>query len=185
MPVYFIRGRDAIKIGFSLEPRLRLRELQTSHSEPLELLGIMDGNPDVERGLHERFAALRRSGEWFEASEALLTFVAENSSLPPPASKRQRAQSKFDKGAASKILIEFLTARHPDRTAEAVSEATGINKGTIRSWLNRGSLPAADTVLTLVEVYGPPFLIEVVAPSIGQAPKPWMFPPNDSPGSAP
>lgn len=76
--VYFIRAGavGAIKIGTTRgNPHARLRDLQTGNPEPLVLLAAMPGGPDVERGLHERFADSRLTGEWFRPTERLLGFV--------------------------------------------------------------------------------------------------------------
>lgn len=76
--VYFIRAGEAgaIKIGTTRgNPHARLRDLQTGNPEPLVLLAVMPGGPDVERGLHDRFVDSRLTGEWFRPTERLLGFV--------------------------------------------------------------------------------------------------------------
>jgi transcriptional regulator with XRE-family HTH domain len=71
MSVYFIEtiGADAVKIGQAIDPRSRLVELQSSNHLPLRLIKTVDGSYDVERALHERFAASRIRGEWYRLSE--------------------------------------------------------------------------------------------------------------------
>lgn len=75
--VYFIQQGDsgAIKIGCSKNPAQRLAGLQTGHSEPLRLLTCAVGSQDQERALHDRFAHLRVSGEWFRPAEELLSYI--------------------------------------------------------------------------------------------------------------
>lgn len=65
---YFIQAGDGpVKIGSTHgDPNRRLKELQTGSSEPLRLLGTLDG-AEWERELHERFAEWRLHGEWFDA----------------------------------------------------------------------------------------------------------------------
>jgi hypothetical protein len=78
--VYFIRAAKtgAIKIGFSkIDPACRLKQIQVSTPEPLELLAHIAGGPRKERALHRRFAALRIRGEWFRPESELLAFVRE------------------------------------------------------------------------------------------------------------
>lgn len=60
------------KIGFSSEPYKRIRELQTSHSTPLRLYGVVDEN--IERYLHCKYAHLAApaGNEWFVATPAVL-----------------------------------------------------------------------------------------------------------------
>lgn len=75
--VYFIQQGDsgAIKIGCSKNPTQRLQGLQTGHSEPLRLLTCAVGSQAQERALHDRFAHLRVSGEWFRPAEDLLAYI--------------------------------------------------------------------------------------------------------------
>lgn len=66
--VYFIadESNGAVKIGTCTgDPFRRLRTLQTGHPAALELLFYLKGGRDLERELHQRFAGLRRRGEWF------------------------------------------------------------------------------------------------------------------------
>lgn len=75
--VYFIQepGTGAIKIGKAKDAVDRLKSLQTGSSRPLQLLAVVPGYTQRERELHERFAKLRMSGEWFESGAELLVFI--------------------------------------------------------------------------------------------------------------
>lgn len=65
--VYFIGAASGpIKIGIAIRPPARLSGLQTSHHEKLELLATCEGDLELEKAYHRRFAANRLSGEWFE-----------------------------------------------------------------------------------------------------------------------
>lgn len=78
MAVYFIQSGDAgnIKIGTtSGDPRLRLGSLQTGNPEKLRLLVAVPGGVRVEHSLHARFASARVTGEWFEPTKELVSFV--------------------------------------------------------------------------------------------------------------
>lgn len=77
--VYFVRSGNngPIKIGCSLAPAVRLRELQREHDQPLHYIGSITGGFDVERALHRRFADLRISGEWFSPGADLIAFISE------------------------------------------------------------------------------------------------------------
>lgn len=56
-----------VKIGSTrLDPRERLKALQTGSSEPLRLVKVLAGR-DLERQLHARYAPFRTRGEWFDA----------------------------------------------------------------------------------------------------------------------
>jgi hypothetical protein len=91
--IYFIRAGEAgaIKIGYTKsDANRRLYELQTSHPEPLRILGIMGGDCEAERSLHRRFAKDHLRGEWFNPSPELLNFIESNT-------VREAAQKRFER----------------------------------------------------------------------------------------
>lgn len=73
--VYFIEGGGFLKIGFAGDVRSRLRELQTSCPHTLAILHSHPGTKFTERQLHQKFSALRSSGEWFRYEGALKEYV--------------------------------------------------------------------------------------------------------------
>jgi len=79
MPTYIIRAGLAgpVKIGKADDVEARREALQTAHHETLHVLRVIDTHFDAERIFHERFAALRIRGEWFEFSDEMLTFVPD------------------------------------------------------------------------------------------------------------
>lgn len=78
--VYFADAGGQIKIGWSKKVSARLAQLQTGSAVPIKLLGTTPGGRAVERRIHERFAHLRLSGEWFIAAPELLAFIAQRAS---------------------------------------------------------------------------------------------------------
>lgn len=73
--VYFIYNPDTnkIKIGYTKSnPQKRLNQLSTGSSSPLSLIGILDGNKDLEFEFHKRYAYLNYNLEWFSIDENLL-----------------------------------------------------------------------------------------------------------------
>lgn len=70
--VYFIRFSDRIKIGWSAAPHRRIAELPFD-----EVLAIIPGTMQDERGYHFQFEHLRCKGEWFRAEHDLLAFVSQ------------------------------------------------------------------------------------------------------------
>lgn len=78
--IYFIRGETTglIKIGFARNPARRLTNLQIGSPDRLALLGTILGMMEDEFALHERFAHLRKHGEWFEPGDDLLAFIREH-----------------------------------------------------------------------------------------------------------
>jgi hypothetical protein len=73
--VYFVRDdtNGRIKIGTSLNPLDRLRELQTGSSFRLRLMAMTGGGRKSERHLHETFADRRIAGEWFDDRDREIT----------------------------------------------------------------------------------------------------------------
>lgn len=66
--IYFIYCSElsAMKIGFTTKnPEARLKQLQTGSPVTLHMLGWITGEQAYEQELHERLAAIRMSGEWF------------------------------------------------------------------------------------------------------------------------
>jgi len=120
MPVYFIHHNGHIKIGVSVDPWGRLSSLQTAHHERLEMLAIMPGEAADEREIHQRFARLRVTGEWFRDSQELREFVQlvrENNPdlqepsrqiVEPPAPSSPR----FDDAKVNEICALFDTFVH-------------------------------------------------------------------------
>lgn len=75
--IYFIANRKqkAVKIGYSTNPASRLSELQISAPNKLELLATIEGDMRTEHQLHQRFAAYRLNGEWFQMADELMAFI--------------------------------------------------------------------------------------------------------------
>lgn len=74
--VYVVIADDMMKIGRSTRPiRDRIREMQTAHAEPLELLCVLSTDPDDEKAAQARLGAFRVRGEWFRACYSSLRIV--------------------------------------------------------------------------------------------------------------
>ena len=83
--VYFIQPVDGgpIKIGIAAHVLGRLSGLQTGSPVELRVLGVIPGvRQSYEAELHERFAATRRHGEWFEPTPELMAFIAVHAEVP-------------------------------------------------------------------------------------------------------
>jgi hypothetical protein len=83
--VYFVQcATGEIKIGVAFNLYSRLKSLQAAHPRPVKLLAETRGGIPVERAYHERFAAHRVQGEWFEPQPDILAEIerlnAENKS---------------------------------------------------------------------------------------------------------
>lgn len=73
--VYFIRGGDFVKIGWSGDPDRRRDGLATGSPFELEVIGKVPGSVLDERAFHAAFAHLRANGEWFAAKPELIAFM--------------------------------------------------------------------------------------------------------------
>lgn len=71
---YFILNTSTklIKIGRSVRPSKRIKDIQGMAGAKLELLAVIDS--DIEAELHIQFKQYRRTGEWFEDKDG---FIAE------------------------------------------------------------------------------------------------------------
>lgn len=72
--VYFILRRStfAVKIGFAMSPKRRMRSLQTGNDERLLLLAVKPSKAIDEKSFHRQFASSRIRGEWFRLTVDLL-----------------------------------------------------------------------------------------------------------------
>ena len=76
--IYFIQADNGlIKIGFSGDPKRRLKGLKTMCPIGLELLAVFEGSTGEEEKLHERFKKHRVHGEWFKPRKIILKYINE------------------------------------------------------------------------------------------------------------
>ena len=75
--IYFIAdtNKDVVKIGVSKSPKKRLKQLQTSNSNKLVLLGYIDGEKEQEKYLHNLFSKHKLSGEWFILNDEIIDYI--------------------------------------------------------------------------------------------------------------
>ncbi|WP_431129615.1 GIY-YIG nuclease family protein [Flagellimonas flava] len=77
--VYFIGNRDLgfVKIGYSKNPKLRLRQIQTNCPFEVKLLKMESGNTENETRYHMRFSDHNTYGEWFKIEGMLKVHLHE------------------------------------------------------------------------------------------------------------
>lgn len=75
--VYFIEavGLQKIKIGVSDDPKKRLEQLSVGSPVKLKLVGTIQGDNNLEKELHSRFAYLNSDREWFHATKELTEYI--------------------------------------------------------------------------------------------------------------
>lgn len=74
--LYLIKNttNSAVKIGKSCNPTKRLKQLQTSCPDKLELISVLKYQGRREKEFHEKFSNLRLSGEWFKDDGSILEY---------------------------------------------------------------------------------------------------------------
>lgn len=85
--IYFVRGGDAIKIGWTRDDaslKNRLAALQSGHPERLEIVRLLHAERWGEAWLHGFFAGARLTGEWFRFHEAMLEVELPSEKTFPP-----------------------------------------------------------------------------------------------------
>lgn len=75
--VYFLTDEVAVKIGFSMAPRLRQRHLQGANHRPLRIIDTASALPEDEHRIHKQFEHLHIRGEWFRMEPELMDFIEE------------------------------------------------------------------------------------------------------------
>ena len=79
--VYFLHAPDVrrIKIGRSIDIERRLSEIRLLSPVMLYLLGAVPGGASVETAYHREWSHLRQHGEWFMATDELITRLQADS----------------------------------------------------------------------------------------------------------
>lgn len=83
--LYFIEAPTCgvIKIGITSNYDARLLNLRNGSPAPLVVMFTLPGNARHESALHRMFDADRAHSEWFRASDALRSFIAEMVAATP------------------------------------------------------------------------------------------------------
>ena len=72
-----------VKIGQAVRPHKRVVDLQTGNPRPLRLYGVIEGTHH-ERSLHSKYSHLRVCGEWFKATDEILSEFKIQDAEPYP-----------------------------------------------------------------------------------------------------
>lgn len=75
--IYFILNKNLnhIKIGYSKNPYKRIKTFETSNSNELEIVYIIDGNISLEKRIHKFFVNFNIKNEWFVFSKEIENFI--------------------------------------------------------------------------------------------------------------
>lgn len=75
--LYFAQCGDAVKIGVSSTPDVRVETLQTGAPGRLTLLAVIPKSGDKEADCHKTLNHLRIHGEWFRYTEEIDALIRE------------------------------------------------------------------------------------------------------------
>ena len=77
--VYFIGSEDnqPVKIGFSLNPWSRAKEISTGNHSPLKVIACFKGDKNTEKEYHKAFSAYQSKNEWFSIPPEILKFICK------------------------------------------------------------------------------------------------------------
>lgn len=137
-----------VKIGVSDDPEERLDDLQTGSPVPLVLLWQVHGGQRLESMLHERFAAYRTHGEWFDFGDddPVLTVAEEAARLgygPLPVVPLPRKPVTPTPQPAGRVKPDTVRSRLLDALADGpatprnLAQTVGINRGAAYRPLER------------------------------------------------
>lgn len=79
--VYFMKNKktDEIKIGISIHPEIRRRQIQFKEKAPIEILHIIgSGGRELENELHVKFSEYSTRGEWFANNQMIQQYIEES-----------------------------------------------------------------------------------------------------------
>lgn len=78
--IYFLKNKkvDVVKIGYTSNIQRRIKQLEQQSKCKLKLLLLMPGNILNEKELHKHFKNCNISGEWFNYSEAVKSYISLN-----------------------------------------------------------------------------------------------------------
>jgi hypothetical protein len=132
--IYFIQSSTggAIKIGRTRYLRRRLRTMQTSQAEPLNVLGVCDESVFPEAALHDKFEPHRIGGEWFAGHPDILDFIRQNCRT---ATEEETAGRQFG-GEFRKVYQSRLVAalKAEPRSSYELAKRIGVSERVVENW---------------------------------------------------
>lgn len=148
--VYFARigESDRVKIGFASDPRARVRNMQTSAPEPINLVRVLLGTPADERRLHTLFRPHWLAGEWFALSAEM---IESDVGLTDVTKRFQKASVRPSVSAstgshADDQLVRMWLHNRPQTTVRAYT-------ADVRSLLTHSSKPIVELSLSDLQAW--------------------------------
>ncbi len=78
--VYFIKCNSFVKIGYAVNAKCRLHDIQVCSPYKCKLLGSLRCDSkgtavNFEKSLHKKFSHIRKRGEWFMYNDEIKEFI--------------------------------------------------------------------------------------------------------------
>jgi Meiotically up-regulated gene 113 len=108
--VYFAYSAGRIKIGTSLYPECRGKDLSLQSPHPVTIVMTVDGGYDLEQEFHRLFDSLREHGEWFRLSDEMRRFLHQTL-CRTGVRKLGEAEASFKEWLADMGLVFSATAQ--------------------------------------------------------------------------
>lgn len=141
--IYFIQAIDGgpIKIGKTIDIKMRLYQLSRKYKKDLRVLGVIDGYTEKEDELHFRFWPLHLGYEWFTPSQELLDLISSEAKSPETLKEELRKlpieDSSFQPTPYKDLTIDdYLMAGE-------VAEIFEVIPRTLNRWIKSGYFPGA------------------------------------------
>lgn len=119
--IYFIECSGRVKIGFSVDPKIRLSKVAADSPFPCSLLGAIDGDRAEEHRLHQMWGHLHVHREWFILADELREWIGENVFDPP---------TKFSH--RGKKTVCGVPVKHGMK--KAIAAGCGVTPATVSQW---------------------------------------------------
>jgi hypothetical protein len=137
--VYFLQPTDGgpIKIGYTDNLDQRRLQLQVHYGTSLALLATMEGGKEVERAIHERFAAHRIGRtEQFRPAPELLAFIGRPL-LANPNPEAVEALTPHNLSPHNRRLVSFRFSDVALRLLDTLAERWGLTRTSVLELLLR------------------------------------------------
>ena len=128
---YAMLSGEAVKIGYSTNPRARASQVRCNTPADVDLVGYIPGTVEDERAIHARLSEWRISGEWFRLEGNVADFVESVRGKCIAVDRKWRAVTQTD-----------------------LAKALGVTQGAVSQW-NQKRVPA-ERVLEVERITGIP-----------------------------
>jgi hypothetical protein len=156
--IYFAACGGRIKIGIAGNVMSRLKQVGNHLSEPIELIGAIPGDHELERIIHVRLRPYRLKGEWFRDCPETRHFIHDVLVRTPadaPSQPGGDIQSKKNEISNHPITFADLARlAYPVATARWLAERTGVDLRTAKRWLaGKSQAPAKAVYRALGDIF--------------------------------